>query len=168
MKSSPCAQEGTLAHNFVHKNCAEAYDGCEPCSRASGCLNFGREDFLHINQRLTIGKGYSSQIYPQKLWATTCIWRTRGAVGKIETRRRSASCRVFTHGKISYKNQSTWRVGPALRTLLSTESVQNCTCRKAGNTLHCATTLTHCLSLIFRSSSCSPSSKPPAGPSGCC
>lgn len=53
-------------------------------------------------------------------------------------------CCHFVQSKISLKNQSTSHAYVQLRTFLSTESVQNSTCRNLGNTLHCAIPLSCC------------------------
>ena len=84
-------------------------------------------------------------------------------------------CRVFTQHQFSYKNQRTCPLPMPLRTVLSTEGVQNFTCRSVGNTLHCRIrcfSVSHVFftyfSLISGSFFCSPFFTLQAGPSGRC
>jgi len=54
-------------------------------------------------------------------------------------------CHLFVHTGISLKNQTPPIPTACLHTFLSTECVQNSTCRNAGNKLHCAIPLPCCL-----------------------
>jgi len=105
----------------------------------------------------------------------------RAAVDKKVARRCGARCHIFTHGKIFLMNQGTAPSPPGLLTILSTEcvgkcgaagwrsaqEVQICTCRAAGNTLHCRIRFNR-PAHFFRRPFCSPFFKPQAGLSGFC
>jgi hypothetical protein len=137
------------------------------CSRAPSCLFFILGNFFDLNQRLTSGKCDSSQIYPQKLWATTSA---RDAFGErknflSETQYCRAAFLRTEKYPLRIKELSAAKPPCAhfypqkvCRTLLAANRA----------TRYIAQLTCDVVFYSFRSSICSPFFKPPAGPSGCC
>jgi len=172
-----------LAHNLIHKKCAELWRGtgfihCKVYCMA--CLNFAQHKNSHINQGCSIApcalltilsteyvqnrinRFVFSWCFPRREQAlalpyfsaskktplksmllhgvnrlahnlihTLCVelrWRWKTAVltwNRAVKNTLFSQCHIFMHGNKNDINQCTWRLSVRLRTILSTDCVQN-------------------------------------------
>ena len=172
-----------LAHNLIHKKCAELWRGTGFIhwkAYCMACLNFAQHKNSHINQGRSIGPyalltilstecvqncinrfedcpGFPpcdhAELLPyfsaekkiplksmllhgvnrlaHNLIHTLCVelrWRWKTAVltwNRAVKNTLFSQCHIFMHGNKNDINQCTWRVSVRLRTILSTDCVQN-------------------------------------------
>jgi hypothetical protein len=136
------------------------------CSHAQPCLIFGLGNFSEQNQILRDGKADFSQIYPQKLWATTRSRRPPRALGVLG---------VIGPGPAEFLRTEKYSL--EIKVLGATgRACAHFYPQKVCRTLLAAIRATRYIAqlpcfIVFylsRSPICSPFFKPPAGPSGCC
>jgi hypothetical protein len=146
-----------LANNLINSLCAEP--NIPERTACDACANFLRsETFLFRVSDLRVARHACQQFCPQKMLTTAQSGQGKWAAQKTRTENKSSkirgleAMRGLAHNLFHRICAEPRRAGA--------RAVH--TCRTTAKTLHCAS------GLSTRSKFCSPSSKLPAGRSGCC